>query len=69
MSTNTHSPLSPADFWSMSYRGHEIAVLRHHTGWLVYLNTVKQVGMRFAEARSAANWLRRQVDERAAVAS
>ncbi len=69
MSTNAKSSLAPADFWSMSYRGHEIAVQRHYSGWLVYLNTVKQVGMRFGEARTAANWLRRKVDAQAAAVS
>lgn len=67
MSTNTQTSLAPVGFWSMSYRGHEIAVQHHTSGWLVYLNTVKQTGMRFGEARTAANWLRRKVDEHAMV--
>ena len=56
----------PFEFWSMSYRGHDMAVQRHNSGWIVYINKVMQHGMRFDDARSAANWLRRNVDLQAA---
>ena len=69
MSEMHNKPSEAADFWSMSYCGHEIAVQRHYSGWLVYLNQVMQHGMLFEDARSAANWLRRQVDQHTATAS
>ena len=69
MSKMRHKPSESSDFWSMSYRGQEIAIYRHYRGWLVYLNTVKQQGLTFGDARAAANWLRRRVDEQAASAS
>lgn len=69
MSKIRHTPSEAIDFWSMSYRGQEIAVYRHYRGWLVYLNTVKQQGLTFGDARAAANWLRRAVDEQVASAS
>ena len=69
MSKIAQEPSEPVDFWSMSYRGQEIAVQYHYSGWLVYLNKVIQHGILFGDARAAANWLRRKVDEQAAAAS
>ena len=69
MSRMTHKPSGSVDFWSVSYRGQEIAAQRHFRGWLVYLNNVMQPGMLFADARAAANWLRRKVDEQSPAAS
>lgn len=66
MSTLTQIPTESADFWSMSYRGQEIAAQRHYRGWLVYLNKVMQQGVMFEDGRSAATWLRRKVDEQTA---
>ena len=40
MSKIAQEPSEPVDFWSMSYRGQEIAVQYHYSGWLVYLNKV-----------------------------
>ena len=57
------------EYWSMSYRGQEIAIQRHNNGWLIYLNKVLQHGMVFNEARAAANWLRRRVDNQATTVS
>ena len=69
MSEARHKQFEAIDFWSMSYRGHAIAVQRHRSGWLVYLNEVMQQGMVFTEARAAANWLRRKVDDKLNVAN
>ena len=64
MKNKTQCPSGQFDFWSMTYRGHEIAVQRHYRGWMVYLNNVILHNVVFFDARSAANWLRRNVDER-----
>ena len=50
------------DFWSDSYRGHNIATLNHGSGWLVYLDHVLQHNKLFASAEAAAAWLKQQVD-------
>ena len=50
------------EFWSESYRGHDIATLNHGKGWLVYLDHVLQPRMMFATAEAAVAWLRRKVD-------
>ena len=68
MNTMTPNSSRPTNFWSMSYRGHEIAVHQHYSGCIMYLNKVMQHGIHFADPRSAANWLRRKVDARATVA-
>lgn len=64
MRTATQSPSEQPDFWAMSYRGYDIAIQRHYRGWLVYLNKVMLQDKVFCDARSAANWLRRSVNER-----
>ena len=66
MSTATQKQSESADFWSMSYRGQEIAAQRHYSGWLVYLNQVMLQGILFEDVREAAAWLRRKVDEQSA---
>jgi hypothetical protein len=50
------------EFWSESYRGHDIATLNHGKGWLVYLDHVLQHGKLFVTAEAAVNWLRGRVD-------
>ncbi len=69
MSTKTQIPSEFTEFWSASYRGQDIAVQRHHRGWLVYVNKVMQQGILFESARDAAFWLRRKVDEQTATAN
>lgn len=64
--TMTQTPSESVEFWSTSYRGQDIAVQRHYRGWLVYLNKVMQQDMLFDDAREAARWLRRKVDEQTA---
>ncbi|MGI9525109.1 MAG: hypothetical protein ACR2PG_26060 [Hyphomicrobiaceae bacterium] len=68
MSIETQTPSETIEFWASSYRGQDIAVHRHHRGWLVYSNKVMQTGMLFASARDAATWLRRKVDQESATA-
>ena len=67
--TMTQTPSESAEFWSASYRGQEIAVQRHYRGWLVYLNQVMLQDVLFENAREAASWLRRKVDEQTAAAN
>lgn len=62
-------PQPAGDYWAMSYKGQHIAVHRHNRGWLVYLNHVMQNKLVFCDARSAANFLRRMVDQRSAAAA
>ena len=50
------------DFRSETYRGHNIAVLNHGGGWLVYLDHVLQPRMLFASAEAAVAWLRGRID-------
>ena len=69
MTSRAPYPCEAVDFWSTSYRGHDIATQRHYRGWLVYLNKVMQQDMVFGDARAAARWLRGQVDERVATAT
>ena len=69
MKDQKHCRSEQVEFWSTTYRGHFIAVQRHYRGWLVYLNNVMQQKLVFVDARSAANWLRRSVDERMADAT
>lgn len=54
--------LDDTEFWSGTYRGHTIAVLHHHGGWLVYLDHTLQHGKRFASAEKAIAWLRHKID-------
>ena len=56
----------PNDFWSGTYRGRHIAMLRSHSAWLVYLDRVILNHYCFETAEDAINWLRRRVDERTA---
>ena len=63
MQNHTHNPHQPSDYWSTSYKGQHIAIHRHHRGWLFYLNHVMHNKLVFCDPRSAANWLRRAVDQ------
>lgn len=49
-------------FISDTYRGHQIATLKHSGGWLVYLDHILQNRLKFATADAAIAWLRRQVE-------
>ncbi len=69
MSDATRKHSESTDFWSMSYRGQEIAAQRHYSGWLVYLDRVMLQGVLFEDVREAATWLRRKVDEQRAAAN
>ncbi len=69
MSNTAQTVSESADFWSMSYRGQEIAAQRHYSGWLVYLNRVMLQGVLFEDGREAAAWLRRKVDEQSVATS
>lgn len=55
--------LESTGYWSDTYRGHTIAVLNHHGGWLVYLDHVMQPRLLFATAEAAVAWLRRRIDQ------
>jgi hypothetical protein len=50
------------EFWSGSYRGHNIATLNRGSGWLVYLDHVLQHNKLFVTADAAVDWLRQQID-------
>lgn len=50
-------------FISDTYRGHQIAVLNHGDGWLVYLDHILQNRLKFATSDAAIAWLRRKVEE------
>jgi hypothetical protein len=63
MQNHAQNSHHPRDYWSTSYKGQHIAIHRHHRGWLVYLNPVMQNKLVFCDPRSAANWLRRTVDQ------
>ena len=55
MANRAPYPCEAVDFWSTSYRGHDIATQRHYRGWLVYLNKVMQQDIVFGDARAAAS--------------
>ncbi len=57
MTNDTREP-----FISDTYRGHQIATLKHGGAWLVYLDHILQNRLRFATAEAAISWLRRQVE-------
>lgn len=63
---HTHPDSSP--FISDTYRGHQIAVLNHGGGWLVYLDHILQNRLKFATSDAAIAWLRRKVEDMAAAA-
>ena len=56
------------EFWSDTYRGHQIATRRDNRAWLVIINDVEQQDRGFETAEEAAAWLRRRVDAQAAEA-
>lgn len=64
MSVETGIVPTSVDFWSTSYRGHQIAAQRHYRGWLVYVNNVMQHGKLFGNEIEAAIWLRSEVNQR-----
>jgi hypothetical protein len=59
-----HFADGPTDYWSDTYRGCHIALLRHHRRWCVFLERVFQTDTHFETADDAAAWLRRRIDER-----
>jgi hypothetical protein len=58
------STIQQEDFWLGRYRGHTLAVLRHRSGWLVYLDHVLQHRLVFETSEAAVAWLRRRIDVR-----
>lgn len=54
----------PNDFWAGSYRGRHVALLRRNRCWLVYLDHVMSVDIRFETADDATKWLCREIDKR-----
>jgi|GEM_PF-1761033 len=52
----------PDGFWSDTYNGHNIAILNHGGGWLVYIDHVLQPRLLFDSADAAVRWLQRKVD-------
>lgn len=61
----TYDSVDP--FISDTYRGHQIAVLNHGGGWLVYLDHILQNKLKFATAEAAIAWLRQRVENMSSV--
>jgi hypothetical protein len=52
------------DFRSGEYRGRQIALLRHHRIWRVFLDQRLQEPFVFETAEEATTWLQRKIENR-----